>query len=73
MSSSQFIERSKSGDLLLFRGFEFPARCQRFFTTSQYDHVALLVKRFFDLEVYETTSVQVNFLIFSLGKIFLKN
>jgi hypothetical protein len=59
MSSNQFYERSKSGDLLLFRGFEFPAKCQRFFTNSQYDHVALLVKKYFELEVYETTSIQV--------------
>jgi hypothetical protein len=59
MSSNQFLERSKSGDLLLFRGFEVPAKCQRFFTNSNYDHVALLVKRYLELEVYETTSIQV--------------
>lgn len=63
MSSSQFAERSKSGDLLLFRGFEFPAKCQRYYTTSHYDHVALLVKRYFELEVYETTSAQVNYFL----------
>ena len=64
MSSGQFTERSKSGDLLLFRGFEFPAKCQRYFTTSHYDHVALLVKRYYELEVYETTSAQVYFWVF---------
>ena len=59
MSAEQFVKKSKTGDLMLFRGYEFPAQCQRFFTGSHYDHVALLIKKYTELEVYETTSVQV--------------
>ena len=59
MSGDQFLRKAKSGDLLLFRGFELPAKCQRYYTASHYDHVALLVKRFNELEIYETTSMQV--------------
>lgn len=60
MFEEQFCERAKTGDLLIFRGFEFGARCQRLFTGSQYDHVALLVKRNNILNVYESTSKDVS-------------
>jgi len=36
MTEKQFSEKSKTGDILLFRGFEFPSKCQRFFTQAEY-------------------------------------
>ena len=56
MFENEFVDKAKTGDLLIFRGFECPAKCQRFFTGSQYDHVALLFKRNGILFVYESTS-----------------
>jgi hypothetical protein len=68
MSGDEFAKKSKSGDLILFRGYEYPAKCQRCCTGSDYDHVALLIKKFIDLEVYETTSIQVLISIIYLRK-----
>ena len=59
MSAEQFSKKSKTGDIMLFRGYEFPARCQRCCTGAHYDHVALLIKKYTELEVYESTSLQV--------------
>lgn len=56
MTESQFTDNSQTGDLLIFRGFECPAKCQRAFTGAHYDHVALLVKKKGSLFVYESTS-----------------
>jgi len=36
MSEKEFVDKSKTGDLLLFRGFEFSGKCQRFFTQAEY-------------------------------------
>ena len=36
MTEKEFQEKAKTGDLLLFRGYEFPAKCQRFFTKAYY-------------------------------------
>jgi hypothetical protein len=59
MSAQQFATKSKTGDIMLFRGYEFPAKCQRCCTGAHYDHVALLIKKYTELEVYESTSLQV--------------
>jgi len=59
MSAQQFATKSKTGDIMLFRGYEFPAKCQRCCTGAHYDHVALLIKKYTELEVYESTSQQV--------------
>ncbi len=60
MYERQFTDRVKTGDLLIFRGFECPAKCQRCFTGSHYDHLALLVRRNDQVFVYESTSKDVN-------------
>lgn len=36
MSEKEYINMSRSGDLLIFRGFDCPANCQRFFTRAEY-------------------------------------
>ena len=52
----EFESKAKTGDILIFRGFEFAAKLQRFYTKSEYDHVALLTKKNNILYVYEATS-----------------
>ena len=42
MTEKEFSHRVKTGDILLFRGFDFPARCQRFFTQADYGKDILL-------------------------------
>jgi hypothetical protein len=59
MFEREFAEKARTGDLLIFRGFECPARCQRMFTGAHYDHVALLVRRNEQVFVYESTSKDV--------------
>ena len=56
IAQKQFFMNAKTGDILIFRGFECPARMQRFYTGSEYDHVALLVRKDGTLFVYEATS-----------------
>ena len=46
---------AKTGDILLFRGFEKHSKCQRSLTGADYDHVALLVRQGLILYVYEST------------------
>lgn len=55
-SHKEFASKAKTGDCLIFRGFECSARCQRCFTRAEYDHVALLQKKNETLYVYESTS-----------------
>ena len=52
----EFEKKAKTGDILIFRGFECPAKLQRCYTHSEYDHVALLIRRNGVLNVYEATS-----------------
>ena len=59
MFENDFRSKAKTGDLLIFRGFECPARCQRCFTGAHYDHIALLYKKHDVLFVYESTSKDV--------------
>lgn len=53
---NDFKNIAKTGDILIFRGFECAAKCQRFFTQAHYDHVALLIRHNDYLCVYESTS-----------------
>ena len=50
-----FEEIAKTGDILLFRGFQKHSKCQRSFTGADYDHVALIVRQGIILYVYEST------------------
>ncbi len=56
MWESEFRSKAKTGDLLIFRGHECTAKCQRCLTGAHYDHVALLLRINDFLQVYETTS-----------------
>jgi hypothetical protein len=50
-----FEEIAKTGDILLFKGFQKHSKCQRTFTRADYDHVALLVRQGTILYVFEST------------------
>lgn len=56
IKATNFSLEAATCDLLIFKGFELPARCQRMFTQAQYDHVALLVRKDNGLHVYESTA-----------------
>jgi len=56
ISESDYIKESKTGDLLIFKGFDCPSTCQRCLTGAEYDHIALLIKTNDILKVYESTS-----------------
>lgn len=45
ISLENFIKEVNTCDILLFRGLSFSSKCQRIITGSQYDHVALLIKK----------------------------
>lgn len=51
-----FSGTAHTGDILLFRGFQFKNSLQRLITRGEYDHVALIVRRDNHLYVYETLS-----------------
>ena len=46
-------------DLLLFRGLHAGAKVQRFFTRSEYDHVAIFLRSGEDLYFLEATGTDV--------------
>ena len=54
-SEEEFIKTAKTGDVLLFRGKSFLSKFQRFFTTGEYDHVAMLFKFGEKLVLFEST------------------
>lgn len=56
MKLGEFEYYAKTGDILLFRGFECSAKLQRFYTKSIYDHVAILFRKNGILYVYEATA-----------------
>ena len=56
MKLGDFEYYAKTGDILLFRGFECSAKIQRFYTKSIYDHVAILFRKNGILYVYEATA-----------------
>lgn len=41
ISEHDFFLNSKTGDILLFRGFEFPSKCQRFLTSEEYGKLTI--------------------------------
>ncbi len=56
IKASEFEYKAKTGDILLFKGFEFSAKLQRLYTKKDYDHVAILRKKNGILYVYEATT-----------------
>ena len=56
MRVAQFEYKAKTGDLLLFRGFDCPSKIQRCYSKNKYDHVALMCKKNGILYAYEATS-----------------
>ena len=56
MKVAQFEYKAKTGDLLLFKGFDCPSNLQRCYTRNEYDHIALLCRKHGILYVYEATS-----------------
>ena len=56
IKASEFEYKEKTGDILLFKGFEFSAKLQRLYTKKDYDHVAILRKKNGILYVYEATT-----------------
>jgi hypothetical protein len=56
MKVGEFEYYARTGDILLFRGFECSAKIQRFYTKSVYDHVAILFRKDGILNVYEATA-----------------
>ena len=55
ISKKDFFNEAKTCDVLLFRSFCICSACQRCITKGEYDHIALLIKYFNDLYVYEST------------------
>ena len=58
ISTLEFENIAKTGDIILFQGSECPANCQRFFTRDEYDHVALVKKSYSIISIYEATSIR---------------
>ena len=52
ISEEDFLEIAKVGDLLLFRNNAVMPRVTRFSTNSHFDHVALVIKKDYDPEIY---------------------
>ena len=55
INKKDFFSEAKTCDVLLFRSFCLCSACQRCITKGEYDHIALLIKYFNDLYVYEST------------------
>ena len=55
INCQEFYKSSKTGDIILFRSYSFRGKCQRCITKGNYDHIALLIKYYNELYVYETT------------------
>ena len=58
ISTLEFENIAKTGDIILFQGSECPSNCQRFFTRDEYDHVALVKKSGGFISIYEATSIR---------------
>lgn len=58
ISEKQFIQAAQTGDILLFYTKNTGAQLQRFFTNSDFDHVAMVVKfRKNDLMIFESNQM----------------
>lgn len=53
ISVLNFVKEASSCDILLFKSFTSTSKCQRCFTKSDYDHIALLVKNENNLKIYD--------------------
>lgn len=51
----QLENLARTGDVLLFKGYDTEGKFQRFITGADYDHVALFIKNNDGLNVYEAT------------------
>ena len=51
-----FENVAKTGDILLFKGFDKKSKLQRFYTKSEFDHVALLIRFNNVLYLYDATN-----------------
>ena len=58
ISTLEFENIAKTGDIILFQGNECPANCQRFFTRDEYDHVALVKRNHGYISILEATSLR---------------
>ena len=56
ISYNEFEYKSKTGDILLFKGLNYPSKLQRCYTRNEYDHVAILHKKNGFLYFYDATS-----------------
>ena len=55
ISSFDFYKSAKTCDIILFRSYAYCSKCQRCITKGHYDHIGLLIKKYNDLFVYEST------------------
>jgi hypothetical protein len=58
MSEVEFQYKAKTGDVLIFRGYDCYSKLQRCLTRSQYDHVGIVIKSNGVLFVYDATMVE---------------
>ncbi|EAS06661.1 PH domain protein (macronuclear) [Tetrahymena thermophila SB210] len=74
MMESEFIEKAKSGDIILFNTESIPAAMQRKTTFSKYDHVGIVVKlrdnfvRIFDATGYGVELTEWNKFVYENGQ-----
>ena len=57
ISLLDFESNAKTGDLLLFKGFDSCANMQRLYTCDNYDHVAIIIKENSKIKIFESTSM----------------
>lgn len=58
LTEKEFLTEAETGDILLFYTDHFSAKLQRFFTNSDFDHIAMVVKlRNKDLMVFESNQM----------------
>ena len=53
ISVLNFVKEAKTCDIILFKSFTSASKCQRCFTQSEYDHIALLIKSDNNLKIYD--------------------
>lgn len=53
ISVLNFVKEANSCDIILFKSFTSTSKCQRCFTKSEYDHIALLIKTENNLKIYD--------------------
>ena len=51
----KFALEANSGDIILFKGYSNDSKFQRFLTSAEYDHVGIMVKNKYGLNLYEST------------------